>query len=116
MRASLTTPPKAGARNIFIAAGADSPEELRKKMWKGFYVTDLMGVHTANPITGEFSLGAGGFWVENGKISYAVKGVTVAGNLHDVLKRTSAVGNDLKFWYGGGAPSILIESLHIAGN
>jgi len=116
VRSSLTVPPKAGAHNIYIAAGENSPDALRKELYRGFYVTDLMGVHTANAITGEFSLGACGFWVENGKISHAVKGVTVAGNLHDLLRRTVAVGNDLKLWYGGGAPSLLVESLQIAGS
>jgi len=76
----------------------------------------VMGLHTVDPISGEFSLGCSGDWVENGKISYPVKSIAIAGNLFELFKKVVGVGEDLRFFGGVGAPSLFIESLAISGN
>lgn len=107
--------PKVGFHNLHVVAGKLSLNELKKEMGSGFYITDVLGLHTANIVTGDFSIGASGFWVKNGIDQHSVKGVTIAGNLHEIFKRVQKVGNDLKFWYSGGAPSVLIEEIAISG-
>jgi PmbA protein len=85
-------------------------------MHKGLYVTDVLGLHTANPITGDFSVGASGFLVENGAIKHGVKGITIAGNFHQLFQRITAVGSDLKFRGSTGSPSLLVEEIAISGD
>lgn len=90
-----------------------SPEQLIADIADGFYVTDLIGVG-ANMITGDYSRGASGFWIENGKRVYPVSEVTIAGHLTDMF-RTLTPANDLSFRYGINAPTLRVEGLTVAG-
>ena len=90
-----------------------SKDEIISNIKDGFYVTDLIG-QGVNLITGDYSRGAGGFKIENGKISFPVNEVTIAGNLKDMFNRM-IVANDLEFKYSLNSPTILIEGMTIAG-
>jgi len=74
-----------------------------------------MGVHTADPVSGDFSLGAAGFLIEGGRRGRAVRGVTIAGNLKELLKNIAATGNDLRFFGSYGSPSILVSHMAVGG-
>ncbi len=80
---------------------------------EGFYVTDLVGMGV-NGVTGDYSRGAMGFWIENGQLAYPVHEVTVAGNLKDMFKRMTAA-SDLEFRYGIDAPTVRIDGMSLAG-
>jgi PmbA protein len=110
---SASSAPSPGATNLHLEAGSISPDELIKSIGEGFYVTDVMG-SGANLVTGDYSRGAAGFWVENGERSYPVSEVTIAGHLLDMF-RSLRPANDLKFRYGTNAPTVLVEGLTIAG-
>ncbi len=116
VRQHITQMPRIGTHNFHILPGKDGPEALKKEMGLGFYVKDVMGLHTANPVTGDFSVGAAGAWVEDGAEAYSVKGVTIAGNFHDMLKRVVKCASDLKFMHRTAAPGILIEEMAISGS
>ena len=79
----------------------------------GLYVTELIGMGV-NGLTGDYSRGAAGFWIENGEITYPVSEITIAGNLNDMFLRLSPA-NDLEFRYGIDAPTIRIEGMTLAG-
>ncbi|MBM3533137.1 MAG: TldD/PmbA family protein [Alphaproteobacteria bacterium] len=106
-------PPGPSATNLYLEAGALTPEALMADIKSGFYVTSLMG-HGINMVTGDYSRGAAGFWIESGKLAYPVSEVTVAGNLKDMfLKMTPA--NDLEFKMAVNAPTLRIEGMTVAG-
>lgn len=115
-RGSFKSTPEVGTTNFFIAPGDVQAEELVKDLASGFYVTEVMGLHTANPISGDFSLGAAGIWIENGAFAQPVKGVAVAGNIMDLLKDVDGVGDDLRFIGSRGAPTLRISSMSISGH
>jgi PmbA protein len=81
---------------------------------EGFYVTDLMGFGI-NGVTGDYSRGASGFWIESGKIAYPVSEVTIAGNLKDMFQNLRPA-DDLRFKYGTNAPTIRIDGMTVAGS
>ena len=112
---SIQNPPSIGLTNFYMKPGTASVEELISKAGNGIYLTDLMGVHTANPITGAFSLGASGILIENGKLTRPVKGFAVAGNVLDLFKNIDTLGSDLRFFGSIGAPSFLVDGLQISG-
>jgi PmbA protein len=116
VRGSFKATPEVGATNLFIEAGKTSPDDIIGGIKNGFLVTEVMGMHTANPISGDFSLGAAGLWIENGRIASPVRGVAMAGNILDLLKNVDAVGNDLNFFGGRGAPTLLIKEMSISGH
>ena len=105
--------PSPGPSNLHMEAGALSPEELIADIKDGFYVTDLIGMGV-NMVTGDYSRGASGFWIENGKRSYPVSEVTIAGHLLDMF-RTLTPANNLEFRYGTNAPTLRVEGLTVAG-
>jgi PmbA protein len=106
-------PPSPASTNFYMAPGTLSPDALIADIKEGFYVTELMGMGV-NGVTGDYSRGAAGFWIENGKIAYPVSEVTIAGNLKDMfLKLVPA--NDLVFRYSTNAPTIRIEGMTVAG-
>ena len=104
-----------GTHNLSLDSTGQSFDELLKMLDTGFYVTELIG-SGINNITGDYSRGAAGYWVENGEIQYAVEEVTVAGNLKDMFKNIVAVGNDVDVRSGTRTGSILIEGMTIAGS
>ena len=105
--------PSPGASNLHLEAGTISPEALIADIKDGFYVTDLIGMG-ASMVTGDYSRGASGFWIENGKRSYPVSEVTIAGHLLDIF-RTMTPASDLEFRYGTNAPTVRLEGLTVAG-
>ena len=107
---SATSP---GPSNLHLEPGRLSPDALIADIADGFYVTDLIGMG-ANMVTGDYSRGASGFWIENGKRTYPVSGVTIAGHLLDMF-RTLTPANDLEFRYGTNAPTLRVEGLTVAG-
>jgi PmbA protein len=109
----VSSAPSPGASNLHLEAGRLSPQELIADIKDGFYVTDLIGMGV-NMVTGDYSRGASGFWIENGKKSYAVSEVTIAGHLLDIF-RTLTPANDLEFRYGTNAPTVRLEGLTVAG-
>ena len=109
----VSSSPSPGAYNLHLEAGQQSPAELMSDIKEGFYVTDLIG-SGVNGVTGDYSRGAAGFWIENGESTYAVSEVTIAGHLFDIFK-SMIPANDLEFKYGINAPTVRIEGLTIAG-
>ncbi len=107
--------PGVGITNLYIEPGRCSLEGLINQAGRGLFVTDVMGMHTANPISGDFSVGATGFWIEAGEKVYPVREITIAGNILDVMKNVDAVGSDLRFSGRIGSPSLLISELSIGG-
>ena len=110
-----TTGNAGGVHNLFVSSGNDSFDALLKRMGKGLVVTELMG-QGVNGVTGDYSRGAAGFWVENGELAYPVHEITIAGNLKDMLTNIVAVGSDVDVRGGIRTGSILIESMTIAGD
>ena len=110
---SASSTPSPSPTNLHFEAGKLSPEELIKDIDEGFYVTDLIG-SGANMVTGDYSRGASGFWIEKGRRTYPVSEVTIAGHMSDIF-RTVTPANDLQFRYGTNAPTLRIEGLTIAG-
>lgn len=110
---SLSSPPGVGVSNFYMEAGTQSPEELIASIDCGLYVTDLMGMGI-NGVTGDYSLGAGGYLIENGKIKHAISEVTIASNLKDMYK-SMVVANDLIFDSSITTPTVLIKEMMVAG-
>jgi len=106
-------PPTPSATNLYMEPGKLSHAELIADIKQGFYVTELMGMGV-NGVTGDYSRGASGFWIENGQIAYPVSEVTIAGNLKDMFTHLTAA-DDLQFRFGINAPTCRIEGMTIAG-
>ncbi|MEQ8236826.1 MAG: TldD/PmbA family protein [Syntrophomonadaceae bacterium] len=115
-RSSFRILPAVGISNFMLGPGEKSPAELREPISRGLYITEVMGMHTANPISGDFSVGAAGIMIEDGQLTHAVRGVTIAGNLLELLQDIDAVGNDLRFFGSLAAPSLRLTKLCIGGN
>ena len=110
-RAGSGTSP--GSTNVTLQAGSRSPDEMIKSLKSGFYATELIG-QGVNLITGDYSRGASGFWIEDGEISFAVSEITIAGNLIDMFAAMEPA-NDLETRYGTNAPTVMIEGMTLAG-
>lgn len=106
--------PTVGNGNFFLEKGERSPQQIIAGIRQGLYVTEMLG-HGGNLVTGDFSQGAGGLWIENGELAYPVEEITVAGNLKDMLNNIVEIGNDLDFRSSMAAPTILVEGMTIAG-
>lgn len=111
----FSSPPEVGPSNLFIAPGVAAQDDLFAKASRGLYVTQALGMHSANPISGDFSFGVTGLLFEAGELTTPVRGVTIAGNLRPLLNAVAAVGNDLRFLGSCGAPSLLISELVVSG-
>jgi PmbA protein len=109
----VSSTPSPGASNLHLEPGRQSPQDLIGDIKEGFYVTDLIG-SGANIVTGDYSRGASGFWIENGELTFAVSEVTIAGNLGDMF-RSLVPANDLVFRHAVNAPTVRIEGLTVAG-
>lgn len=106
-------PPNPSTTNLYMDKGASSPSDMIKSLKRGFLVCELIG-SGINPVTGDYSRGASGYWIENGEITHPVHEVTIAGNLKDMFLNLTPA-NDLEFRYGTDAPTIMVEGLTIAG-
>jgi PmbA protein len=106
-------PPSPSTTNLYMEPGSVTPAALMADIKEGFYVTELMGMGV-NPVTGDYSRGAAGFWIENGAIAYPVSGVTIAGNLKEMFRQITPA-DDLVFRYGTNAPTLRVEGMTVAG-
>jgi PmbA protein len=114
-RGGYKSTPGVGLNNIYIEKGGRSFEELLGDLGKGLFITELLGVHTINTVSGDFSLGAAGFWVEGGQLAYPVRGMAIAGNLLGLFSKIGACGSDLRFLGSIGAPSLLVTEVEASG-
>jgi len=105
-----------GISNFFIDPGKFSFSALMQVLDRGMVIEEVMGLHTVDPISGDFSLGCSGYWVEAGMKVHPVKSIAVAGNLFELFRNVIAVGEDLRFLAGVGSPSLLIRNLEISGH
>jgi PmbA protein len=108
-----SSPPSPGPTNLTLAAGVETPEALIGAVEQGILVTELIGMGV-NAVTGDYSRGAAGFWIEKGEITHPVSGVTVAGNLVDMFKRL-APADDLVIRHGIDAPTVAVDGMTVAG-
>ena len=114
-RAGLKTPPGGAVNNLYLKPGQGALDDLLAQVQNGFLITELMGLHTADPVSGDFSLGASGTWISQGKKDFPVQGAAISGNLMDFFSRISALGADLRFLGTVGSPSLLLDHLDVAG-
>jgi PmbA protein len=114
-RHGIKAPPSVQTTNLYVPNGSLTPDELISSLDEGLMVTDLIGLHTADPISGDFSVGAAGLWVKGGEVAFPVKGIAISGNLMDLFNKVDGTGTDLAFYGRVGAPSLRISTLNIAG-
>jgi PmbA protein len=110
----LTGNPGIGSGNFFLQPGEKSAEEIIREVRKGLYVTEFLGFGV-NLVTGDFSRGASGLWIENGELTYPVEEITVAGNLKEMFRNVTAIGSDLEFRSSLACPTIRIDGMTVAG-
>jgi PmbA protein len=111
----LAGTPGIGCGNLFLDPGTLTPEQIIADVPTGLYVTSLMGFGV-NTVTGDYSRGATGLWIENGQLTHAVEEVTIAGNLAEMLMNVTAIGNDLEFRGAVASPTLRIDGMTIAGS
>ena len=115
VRGSFKSLPGIGVTNFYIErAGGKSDSSLVKSLSRGILIVGAMGVHTANPVSGDFSIGISGLWIEKGEILYPVKEAVISGNILEMFKRVEDIGSDLEFYGSVGSPSILIGEMDIS--
>jgi PmbA protein len=107
-------PPSASTTNLHMEAGTISRSDLIGGIKSGLYVTEMIG-SGVNGVTGDYSRGAAGYWIENGELAYPVSEITIAGNLKDMFLHTTPA-SDLEFKHGVNAPTLLVEGMTIAGS
>ncbi|KJR41717.1 peptidase U62 modulator of DNA gyrase [Candidatus Magnetoovum chiemensis] len=119
LRGGIKSLPGVGVSNLYIEPASKeyvfNADNAYEALGSGLYVNDVMGMHTANAVTGEFSVGANGLWIEKGKPVYAVKEAVISGNILDFLSKIELIGNDLKFYGNIASPSLLISEADISG-
>jgi PmbA protein len=111
----LAGAPGIGGGNYFLEPGTETPEQIIGDVKSGLYVLQTMGFGV-NLVTGDYSQGASGLWIENGELAYPVEEITIAGNLKDMFRNVSAIGNDLEFRSSGAVPTIRVEGMTVAGS
>jgi len=107
--------PTVGTTNLFLSPGMASPEEILKSTKRGLLVTELIGFGV-NMVTGDYSRGAVGFWIENGEIVHPVEEVTIAGNLKNMFNDIEMIGNDLVFRGRTASPTVKLRKMMVAGH
>lgn len=111
----LTGSPGTGHGNLYLEPGDLTPEEIFAKVGTGLYVTELIGFGV-NTVTGDYSRGAAGMWIENGELAFPVAEITIAGNLNEMLRNVLYVGNDLEFRGTTTSPTLAIAGMTISGS
>ncbi len=111
----LAGAPGIGGGNYFLEPGALTPEQVIGGVPSGLYVLQTMG-HGVNLVTGDYSVGASGLWIENGELAYPVEQITIAGNLKDIFRNVVAIANDLEFRGSGAVPTLRVEGMTVAGS
>ncbi len=118
IRGGFTGLPAIGPTNLYIEPVSEKYtagfQELIKSVDKCLYVIETMGMHTVNPISGDFSVGASGLWIENGEIKYPVKEAVISGNMLEMFKKVAITGDDLRFYGSIGSPCLLIQDIDIS--
>ena len=116
VRGGYAGTPRPGAMSLYIepAATGEGLDGLMAGMDKGLCVTDAMGVHTIDPVTGEFSIGVSGLWIEGGKVRYPVNEAVISGSLSGLLSSVISIGNDLRFFGSIGSPSMLLGPVDLS--
>ena len=115
VRSSYTALPEVGPSNFYLEPGSISRKELINGCERAFLVTDAMGMHTIDMVSGDFSVGASGLWIEGGEVKFPVREATIAGNVKDILTGVEAVADDLKFYSRYGSPTILVGKVVVGG-
>lgn len=118
VRRSYRDLPQPGVTNLYVVPGSRGTSEILIDLDQGFQVMNVMSVGGVVPETGTFSVAASGVWLEEGREKYPVSGVTLSGDLNDMLCRISAVGNDLAWHHDGGScgsPTLVVEGMTVAG-
>ncbi len=110
----LTGNPGISTHNLFLPAGEQTPEQIIAAIPQGLYLTEFLG-RGVNMVTGDYSRGASGLWIENGELAFPVQEITVAGNLKEMFQNITAIGNDLLFRSATASPTLRIDGLTIAG-
>lgn len=110
----LAGTPGVGFGNLYLEPGREAPAAIMAGIKSGLYLTEFLG-GGVNPVTGDYSRGASGLWIENGDLAYPVEEITIAGNLKDMLRNIVAIGNDLVYRSAAAAPTVCIDALTIAG-
>ncbi len=113
-RRSYNGAPSIGSFNVYLQPGSLSTDEIIKSITNGFYVTDMMG-SGANPVTGDFSIGAAGLWIEDGRLTYAVEEVTIAASMKRILMGIEKIGSDLVFSSTIVSPTFQVAEMTISG-
>jgi PmbA protein len=108
-----SSPPTPAPTNLWVEPGKPSPKELMADIVSGFYVTELMGMGV-NGVTGDYSRGAAGFWIEKGELAFPVSEVTIASNLKEMYRRLAAA-SDLEFKSGTDSPTLRVDGMTVAG-
>lgn len=111
---SVADSPQSSPTNLFLQPGETTPEEIIHSVKSGFYVTELMGFGV-NAVTGDYSRGASGLWIENGELTYPVEEITIAGNLLQMFQNIEVIGNDLDLRQSISSPTLKIAKLTVAG-
>lgn len=109
----ISTPPSPSTTNLYMEPGDATPQQLLSDVKSGLYVTELIGFGV-NGVTGDYSRGAGGYWIEDGKLAYPVSEITIAGNLLQMFSNIT-VANDLEFRYGTDTPTLRVDGMTVAG-
>jgi PmbA protein len=112
---SVGDSPSVGPTNFYLVPGTSTPEQIIGSVRRGLYVTDLIGFGI-NMVTGDYSRGASGFWIENGELAYPVEEITIAGNLKQMFAGIELLGNDLVFRGRIASPTVKLAEMTIAGN
>ncbi len=115
VRSSFKTLPEVGYFNLYIEPGAKSEEDIIRSTRNGIYVVSLMGLHLADTISGDFSLGIEGLWIKDGEFSEPVAEMTIVGNLKSLLKKVSEIGNRLQYKGNVNSPMLKLEDIILAG-
>lgn len=108
--------PSTGITNFYIESSNQKIDDILNSYDEIFYIIDLMGLHTADPISGNFSLGVNGLIISKGEVVKAIRGAAIAGNFLDILNRVVAVGDNIKFYGNVGSPTVIVDEMTIAGD
>ena len=111
----LAGAPGIGGGNYFLEPGVLTPDQVIAGVPSGLYVLQTMG-HGVNLVTGDYSVGASGLWIENGELAYPVEQITIASNLKDIFRNVVAIGNDLDFRSSGAVPTLRVDGMTVAGS
>lgn len=114
-RASYASMPSPGTTNLHLTPGSLSRKAMLSSVDRGIFIREVMGMHNADPVSGDFSVAASGMWIENGEVKYPVRSFTLAGNLIEFLRGVDGVGDDLTFYGSTGSPTLRVRDVAVSG-